>query len=75
MTDASLFKSGRQLGMDIYRVTAEVVSLLDGEISSSAAFKCCDELDELARKELTHDGHVVSEATGNAAAVAEVLSP
>lgn len=34
--------------------------------SSSAAF---------ARKELTHDDHVVIEATGNAAAVAEVLSP
>src|SRR5918998_537762 len=34
-----------------------------------------DRLEEFARSALTHDDHVVVEATGNAAAVAEVLAP
>ena len=34
-----------------------------------------EKLEEFARKELTHDDHVVIEATGNAAAVVDVLSP
>lgn len=34
-----------------------------------------NKLEGLARKELTHADHVVTRATGNAAAVAEVLSP
>ena len=32
-------------------------------------------LEEFAKKELTHDDHVVIEATGNAAAVAGLLAP
>jgi hypothetical protein len=32
-------------------------------------------LETFARKEFTHDDHVVVEATGNAAAVVEVLAP
>lgn len=34
-----------------------------------------EKLEAFARKELTHDDHVVIEATGNATAVADVLSP
>lgn len=66
----------RIIGMDIHRVAAEVVSLLDGEIVKLGRVQMLrDKLEEFARKELTHDDHVVVEATGNAAAVAEVLSP
>lgn len=66
----------RSVGMDIHRVAAEVVSLLDGEIVKLGRVQMLREkLEEFARKELTHDDHVVIEATGNAAAVAEVLSP
>ena len=66
----------RIIGMDIHRVAAEVVSLLDGEIVKLGRVQMLrDKLEEFARRELTHDDHVVIEATGNAAAVAEVLSP
>ena len=66
----------RIVGMDIHRVAAEVVSLLDGEIINLGRVQMLREkLEEFARKELTHDDHVVIEATGNAAAVVEVLSP
>ncbi|RWQ47510.1 MAG: IS110 family transposase [Mesorhizobium sp.] len=62
--------------MDIHRVAAEVVSLLDGEIVKLGRVQMLrDKLEEFARKELTHDDHVVVEATGNASVVAEVLSP
>ena len=66
----------RFIGMDIHRVAAEVVSLLDGEIVKLGRVQMLrNKLEEFARRELTHDDHVVIEATGNAAAVAEVLSP
>ena len=66
----------RFIGMDIHRVAAEVVSLLDGEIIKLGRVQMLrNKLEEFARRELTHDDHVVIEATGNAAAVAEVLSP
>lgn len=66
----------RIIGMDIHRVAAEVVSLLDGEIVKLGRVQMLrDKLEEFARKELTHDDHVVIEATGNAAVVAEVLTP
>lgn len=66
----------RIIGMDIHRVAAEVVSLLDGEIVKLGRVQMLrNRLEEFARRELTHDDHVVIEATGNAAAVAEVLSP
>ncbi len=66
----------RIIGMDIHRVAAEVVSLLDGKIVKLGRVQMIrDKLEHFARKELTHDDHVVIEATGNAAAVAEVLSP
>lgn len=66
----------RIIGMDIHRVAAEVVSLLDGKIVKLGRIQMLrNKLEEFARRELTHDDHVVIEATGNAAAVAEVLSP
>ncbi|GAB1584230.1 IS110 family transposase [Phyllobacterium phragmitis] len=66
----------RIIGMDIHRVAAEVVSLLDGEIIRLGRVQMLREkLEAFAKKELTHDDHVVIEATGNAAAVAKVLSP
>jgi len=62
--------------MDRHRVSAEVASLLDGEIVRLGRVQMLqDKLEEFARKELTHDDHVVIEATGNAAAIAGVLSP
>ncbi|MER8703793.1 IS110 family transposase [Mesorhizobium sp. M1273] len=61
--------------MDIHRLAAEV-SLLDGKIVRLGRVQMLrNKLDEFARQELTHDDHVVIEATGNAAAVAEVRSP
>lgn len=66
----------RIIGMDIHRVAAEVVSLLDDEIVKLGRVQMLrNKLEEFARRELTHDDHVVIEATGNATAVAEVLSP
>lgn len=66
----------RIIGMDIHRVAAEVVSLLDGQLHRMGRIPMArDSLEAFARKELTHDDHVIVEATGNAAAVAEVLAP
>ncbi len=66
----------RIIGMDIHRVAAEAVSLLDGKIVKLGRIQMLrNKLEEFANKELTHDDHIVIEATGNAAAVAEVLSP
>lgn len=66
----------RIIGMDIHRVAAEAVALLDGKLVKLGHIPMLREsLDDFARKELTHDDHVVVEATGNAAAVVEVLAP
>ncbi|WMT87482.1 IS110 family transposase [Pelagibacterium sp. 26DY04] len=66
----------RIVGMDIHRVAAEIVSLLDGKIVKLGRVQMLrNKLEEFAKRELTHDDHVVIEATGNAAAVVEVLSP
>jgi transposase len=66
----------RIIGMDIHRVAAEAVSLLDGEIVRLGRIPMLREkLEAFAKKELTQDDHVVIEATGNAAAVVDVLSP
>ena len=66
----------RVIGMDIHRVFAEAVALLDGKaIRLGRVDMRRDRLEEFARTALTHDDHVVVEATGNAAAVVEVLSP
>ncbi|MER9751375.1 IS110 family transposase [Mesorhizobium sp. M0140] len=50
--------------------------MLDGKIVKLGRVQMLRiRLEEFARRELTHDDHLVIEATGNAAAVAEVLSP
>jgi transposase len=51
------------------------VALLDGQLTKLGRIPMTrDGLMTFASKELTHDDHVVVEATGNAAAVAEVLA-
>ena len=62
--------------MDIHRVFAEAAALLDGTLTRLGRVDMRrDRLEAFARTALTHDDHVVVEATGNAAAVAEVLAP
>jgi len=66
----------RVVGMDVHRVFAEAVALLDGKVARLGRVDMRrDRLEAFARATLTHDDHVVVEATGNAAAVAEVLAP
>lgn len=66
----------RIVGIDIDRVTAEVVALHDGVLIKLGRIPLLREsLEAFARSELTHDDHVVIEATGNASSVAEVLAP
>jgi transposase len=66
----------RIIGMDIHRVFAEAVALLDGKTTRLGRVDMRrDRLEAFARSALTHDDHVVVEATGNAAAVAGVLAP
>jgi hypothetical protein len=66
----------RIIGMDIHRVFAEVVALVDGKVTRLGRVDMRrDRLDAFARSTLTRDDHVVVEATGNAAAVVEVLRP
>lgn len=62
--------------MDIHRVAAEAVALLDGKLEKLGRIPMLRQrLEEFARTQLTHDDHVIVEATGNAAAVVEVLAP
>ncbi len=62
--------------MDIHRVFAEAVALPDGALTRLGRVDMRrDRLEAFARAALTHDDHVVVEATGNAAAVAEALGP
>lgn len=66
----------RIIGMDIHRVAAEVVALHDGKLSRLGRIPMLrDRLMAFAQKELTHDDHVVIEATGNASAVTDLLTP
>jgi transposase len=65
----------RVIGLDIHRVFAEAVALKGGSLIRFSRIEMRrDRLTAFARS-LTHDDHVVVEATGNAAAVAEVLRP
>ena len=65
----------RVVGLDIHRVFAEAVMLDDGKVVRLGRVGMTrDHLEAFART-LTHDDHVVVEATGNAAAVVEVISP
>jgi transposase len=65
----------RVVGLDIHRVFAEAVMLDDGKLVRLGRIGMTrDHLGAFART-LTHDDHVVVEATGNAAAVVEVIAP
>ena len=65
----------RVIGLDIHRVFAEAAALEGGSLIRLGRIEMHrDRLGAFARS-LTHDDHVVIEATGNAAAVAEVLRP
>jgi transposase len=66
----------RIIGMDIHRVAAEGVALQEGRLTRlGRAPMLRYRLVAFAQKELTHDDHVVIEATGNAAALADLLAP
>jgi len=65
----------RIVGLDIHRVFAEAVMLDDGKVVRLGRIGMTREHLEAFARTLTHDDHVVVEATGNAAAVAEVLAP
>ena len=65
----------RVVGLDIHRVFAEAVILEDGAIRRLGRVGMTrDHLAAFAQT-LTHDDHVVIEATGNASAVAEAIRP
>jgi transposase len=66
----------RIIGMDIHRVFAEVAVLVEGKLRRLGRVEMLrDKLEAFARAKLTREDHVVVEATGNAAALAEVLRP
>ena len=66
----------RIVGLDIHRVFAEAAMLDEGKVVRLGRVGMTREhLDAFARTMLTHDDHVVVEATGNSTAVAEVLAP
>jgi len=66
----------RIVGLDIHRVFAEAVMLDGGTVVRLGRVGMTREhLAAFARAQMTHDDHVVVEATGNATAVAEVLAP
>lgn len=65
----------RVVGLDIHRVFAEAVMLDQGEVTRLGRVGMTrDHLAAFART-LTHDDHVVIEATGNATAVIEAIGP
>jgi transposase len=65
----------RVIGLDIHRVFAEAVMLDEGKIVRLGRIGMTrDHLEAFART-LTHDDHVVVEATCNASAVVAVMSP
>ena len=65
----------RIIGRDIHRVFAEAVMLDGGKIIRLGRIGMTREHLESFARTLTHDDHVVVEATGNATAVSEVLAP
>jgi transposase len=65
----------RIVGLDIHRVFAEAVMLDEGRIVRLGRIGRTREHLEAFARTLTHDDHVVVEATGNATAVGEVLAP
>lgn len=65
----------RVIGLDIHRVFAEAVALEAGRLVRLGRIEMRRDRLSLFARSLSHDDHVVIEATGNAAAVAEVLGP
>jgi transposase len=65
----------RIIGLDIHRVFAEAVMLDDGVVQRLGRVGMTRDHLEAFAKSLTHDDHVVVEATGNANAVADVIAP
>jgi transposase len=65
----------RVVGLDIHRVFAEAVMLDDGRVARLGRVGMTREHLEAFARRLTHDDHVVVEATGDATAVAEVIGP
>ena len=65
----------RVVGLDIHRVFAEAVMLENGTARRLGRVGMTRDHLAAFAKTLTHDDHVVVEATGNASAVAEVIRP
>jgi transposase len=65
----------RVVGLDIHRVFAEAVMLDGGKVIRLGRVGMTREHLETFARTLTHDDHVVVEATGNAAVVSEILAP
>ena len=65
----------RVVGLDIHRVSAEAVMLENGTARRLGRVGMTRDRLAAFAKTLTHDDHVVVEATGNASAVAEVIRP
>lgn len=65
----------RIIGLDIHRVFAEAVALEDGELRRLGRIGMTRDHLEAFAKTLDARDHVVVEATGNATAVTEILSP
>src|SRR6185437_957743 len=68
-------KRMRIIGLDIHRVSAEAVMLDEGKIVRLGRIGMTRHHLEAFARRLKHDDHVVVEATGNASAVVEVISP
>jgi transposase len=65
----------RIVGLDIHRVFAEAVMLDDGVMKRLGRIGMTRDHLAAFAKTLTHDDHVVVEATGNASAVADAIAP
>jgi transposase len=63
------------VGLDIHHVFAEAVMLDEGKVVRLGRVGMTREHLGAFARTLTHDNHVVVEATGNAGAVAEVIAP
>jgi transposase len=65
----------RIVGLDIHRVFAEAMMLDDGVVKRLGRIGMTRNQLAAFAKTLTHDDHVVVEATGNASAVADAIAP
>jgi hypothetical protein len=65
----------RAVGLDIHRVSAEAVAVKGTTVERLGRIGMTRAHLEAFGRTLTHDDHVIIEATGNAGAVAEALRP